>query len=511
MPPSIGISVKIMVSVYGYITKCLFFYYAENRVAYGAMTTTEEKKARWKLPTVTKVFDDGRMLELVYEPSEHKTSFVVWDKKEWRFAESIELQGGQQLVPYSPHNNLIRNAVVSLPSCPEEYGTEEELVSSVAAFIYKYVDISPSFLRITAYYVLFSWIYDSFHELPYLRLRGDYGSGKTRFLQVVGSICNRGFFASGASTLSPVFHILDAFRGTLVIDEADFRYSDMQSEMVKLFNVGTNSGMPLLRCEVVGNREFNPRAFHVYGPKLIAMRGVFEDRALESRCLTEEMGQRKLRDDIPINLPPEMKTEALRLKNQLLLYRFRTFGKKKPDESLIDANIEPRLKQMFIPLMSIVGSAELQKELRQLAREYQREIVLDRGMDAVEAQVLEVIRDLWLTLEKKNLPIKDITAAFTKKYRSEYEKLPTNRMIGRIVRRKLQIKTVKAHGIYAVPWSEQPKLKRLYEKYGIDESEPEGPMPEEIGQAPDESGARVDSGDIGDTIQEGESGEGEGE
>ena len=30
-----------------------------------------------------------------------------------------------------------------------------------------------------------------------------------------------------ASTVSPIFHILDAFGGTLVLDEADFRFSDL--------------------------------------------------------------------------------------------------------------------------------------------------------------------------------------------------------------------------------------------------------------------------------------------
>jgi hypothetical protein len=37
--------------------------------------------------------------------------------------------------------------------------------------------------------------------------------------------------------------------------------------------------------------EINPRAYDVYGPKLVATRVFFEDRALESRFLTEEMGR----------------------------------------------------------------------------------------------------------------------------------------------------------------------------------------------------------------------------
>jgi hypothetical protein len=57
------------------------------------------------------------------------------------------------------------------------------------------------FEQIASYYVLFSWVYDAFNELPYLRVRGNAGSGKTRLLLMVGSLCYKPIFASGASTV----------------------------------------------------------------------------------------------------------------------------------------------------------------------------------------------------------------------------------------------------------------------------------------------------------------------
>jgi hypothetical protein len=63
---------------------------------------------------------------------------------------------------------------------------------------------------------------DAFNEVPYLRLRGEFGTGKTRFLQTVGSLCYRPIFTSGVSTVSPLFHLLDTFGGTLILDKADF-------------------------------------------------------------------------------------------------------------------------------------------------------------------------------------------------------------------------------------------------------------------------------------------------
>ena len=160
----------------------------------------------------------------------------------------------------------------------------------------------------------------------------------------VGSLCYKPIFASGASTVSPLFRTLDLFRGTLVIDEGDFRFSDEKAEVIKILNNGNARGFPVLRTEVVGNqREFSPRAYQVYGPKLVATRSLFQDRALESRCLTEELGNRKLRSDVPINVPPGFRVEAEALRNKLLMFRFANYGARVADPSLVDPTIEPRL------------------------------------------------------------------------------------------------------------------------------------------------------------------------
>ncbi|NIQ03928.1 MAG: hypothetical protein GWM98_29235, partial [Nitrospinaceae bacterium] len=45
--------------------------------------------------------------------------------------------------------------------------SEKVLVQEIQAFIHRYVDVSPLFERLASYYVLFTWIYDGFNELPY--------------------------------------------------------------------------------------------------------------------------------------------------------------------------------------------------------------------------------------------------------------------------------------------------------------------------------------------------------
>jgi hypothetical protein len=411
------------------------------------------------------VLEDGTLVEMVHDLEKAKTALAVWQNNQCRIEPFVESGAGKRLVAYSPDNNLVKNEVILFASHPQEYETEEALREQVQAFIHCYVDVSPLFEKIASYYVLFSWIYDGFNELPYLRVRADPGSGKTRFLLTIGSLCYKPIFASGASTVSPLFRIIDAFRGTLIIDEGDFRMSDERAEIVKILNNGNAKGFPVLRSEVSPKREFNPTAYVVFGPKLVATRGYFQDRALESRCLTEEMGQQRMREDIPISLPPIHKQEALHLRNQLLMFRFRNFHKRTLSESLVDRSIEPRLNQIFVPLLSIIEDDKAREALRELARKYHRELIADRGMDA-EAQVLEIIKDMVAAGETR-LSVKDITNWFADKHSNDYERKITNKWIGNILRKKLRLLTQKSHGVFVIPLSEHPKLHRLYEKYGI--------------------------------------------
>jgi hypothetical protein len=369
-----------------------------------------------------------------------------------------------------PITIFIKNEVVLLPSEPEEYGSEEALLNEIQSFIHRYVDITPLFEKIASYYVLFSWVYDGFNELPYLRVRGDPGSGKTRFLLTIGSLCYKPIFASGASTVSPIFRILDAFCGTLIVDEGDFRFSDEKAEVVKILNNGNVKGFPVLRSESNGKREYDPRAYHVFGPKLVATRGFFDDKALESRFLTEEMGQYRLRNDVPINLSGSYKEEALHIRNRLLLFRFRNLSKRKPAEDLVDRTIEPRLNQIFVPLLSIIEDPEAIEDLRELARRY-KEMIADRGTD-MEAQILEIIQDMLSSpYGEARLPVKDITSWFVDRHGMDYERKITSKWIGTIIRKKLNLKTQKSHGVYVISLTEKPKLERLYEKYGVGSKE----------------------------------------
>jgi hypothetical protein len=423
-------------------------------------------KTRQNIPTVSRCSPDGTLIELLYQPEKRRTAFAVWRDARWTIQQRIETDHGEPLVPFLPENNLIRNEVVLLPSEPQIYGSEEKLLSDIRSFIHRYIDLSPTFEKVATYYVILSWLYDAFNELPYLRLRGDFGTGKTRALLVIGSICYKPFFASGASTVSPIFHTLDAFRGTLIFDEADFRFSDEKAEIVKILNNGNVRGLPVLRTIMNRQKEFNPQAFQVFGPKIVATRGRYDDKGLESRFITEDMGARRLRGDIPINLPDGFGEEARELRNKLLLYRFHRRFEVKLDPDLADPKLEPRLNQILLPLLSVIRDPQLRADLRSVALEAQANLVAERGLLA-EAQVLEILAELMATTERAVVPVADVTGGLIERYGGEYDRPITNRRIGGILRKRLNLQTYKSHGVYVVPTSERTKVELLCERYGV--------------------------------------------
>jgi hypothetical protein len=426
----------------------------------------EPHKSPQTISTISKKLKTGEILEMVYQPNENVTKLVVWQNDSWVMVDSLPHKE-HLYVPYSPHNTLIKHKILLLPSMPMVYGTVAELADEIRQFLHRYIDISHSFETIAVSYILLTWIYDVHNELPYLRFIGDPGSGKTRSLLTIGTLCYKPILASGASTISPIFRLLDSIRGTFVLDEGDFRFTDEKAEIIKILNNGNAKGFPVLRSELINKTEFNPKAFHVYGPKVIATRFNFTDHALETRCLTETMSHRKMRDDIPLNLPDSFTKEAEILRNKLLLYRFLTLsGIEKPQlPNFNNYKLEPRMKQLLAPLLSVTTSNEEKTTILSFAEQYQHDLFIERSQD-VEAQVVEILVEL-IESNPHSISIKEVTTLFIRRFADDYERKITPKWIGSIIRRRLGLKTYKHQGIFYIMPKELGKIKDLGERFGV--------------------------------------------
>lgn len=425
------------------------------------MASTQNKNERRSV--VVSAIDGGdTIVETLYRPETAETSLVVarGDKIEnvpdWK-------SGDTRHFPIRPENNLVKHGALLLPSDAGEYGSTEELTAEIAAYIRRYVSLSDEAVNLSAAYVFLSWVYDTFNEVPYLRFRGDYGTGKTRALMVVGSLTYKAFFASGASSISAIFRTLDTFKGTLIFDEADFRFSDEKAELVKILNNGNVKGFPVLRTHVSQKKEFDPRAFAIFGPKIVGMRRSYEDRALESRFLTIEM-EPGHPHGVPINLPDAQKDEALALRSKLLMYRLRNRLSIELDPRQADPRLEPRMKQVLLPLLSVAPNEEVRKSIRDMARALHAGILSERSA-SIEGQVVSVLARL---MEEEAAPsVSQITRFFIEAYGAEYERPITNRWIGGILRR-LGIALYKSNGHVVLVPGQAERIAALMGRYGVE-------------------------------------------
>ncbi|MDI6625914.1 MAG: hypothetical protein QME55_14375, partial [Brevundimonas sp.] len=418
-------------------------------------------------PTVSRVLPDGRLIELLYDPDRRATALAMTGADGTiTVQDGIELADGERLVPYAADNNLIATGCVLLPSAVGTFTSQAALVAAVQAFLHRYVDLSPTFEAIAAHYVLLTWVYDAFHELPYLRLRGDYGTGKTRALTAIGALCYKPFFASGASTVSPIFHVLDAFGGTLVLDEADFRFSDATAPLSKILNNGNTAGLPVLRTMTNRHKELNPRAFRVYGPKLVAMRHSFADRALESRFLTEETGQRPLRPEIPIQTPPELHREALDLRNRLLAWRLTQRATIRPAPERQAVGVDPRLNQTALSLLSLMEDPALRARVHEEMGREQRRLSAERA-SSPEGLLVQALAELFADPARGRVTVSAVTEAFNRLGAESRTPPASPRQVGWRLRERLKLSTTKSNGVFVVPPGERAKVEALAARYGI--------------------------------------------
>ncbi len=434
------------------------------------MQNNEEKIIKPILKTA--IFTIDALYEMVFDRNANKTSFtkINRDGTIEYLLEEVEVEG-RKYKPLPPTYNLVDKDVILFPSVATEYQSEEEILKEIQTFIHKYLDISEVFEQIATYYVLFTWMFDKFNEVPYLRAIGDFGSGKSRFIQAIGILCYKPVFTGGATTPSPIFRIVNEVHGTLIIDEDDFKFSDMTSEIVKILNTGYQRGMPVLRSE--GKGTFEVKAYDVFCPKIVATRETFSDKALESRFLVEEMGAGKLRADIPRTLDESFYKEAENIRNKLLMWRLKNYFEPIERRHDLIEGIHPRLNQIVMPLLSIIKDEAIREHLKTFIVKYNTDLVADRGL-SWESDIVFAVLKLEYELKVHEITVKQITDEVNREIDISDDTLQA-RKVGWYLRSKLQLKPYKTRKGFVLSFKENKKRLDMWkERFGITDADIRG-------------------------------------
>lgn len=391
----------------------------------------EKRKSGPQLVFTSFYEDDSEFYEEIYD-SQEGARFVSWNRDKPRFVPSIAV-GDKTFMPIN--DDALQEGAILLPEKPEEYGSLGNLINEIRSHIHTYLDISEDYEIFATYYILLTWVYDRVDTLPYLRALGDTGTGKSRFLDVIGRLCYKPCIVSGAITPAPIYRMIRKWRGTIILDEADFRDSSEKNEVITILNCGFERGRPVIRCNMdrPDELEFLP----TFSPKVFSTRYPFRDKALESRCLTEQMAETSRRD-IPSVLSKKFYKDEMSLRNKLLLFRFRYRNSINTEnvENLNLGEIEPRLKQATSSFAALFSNiSELMQRFRQFLEKYNQELVEERA-STFEGVIVNTIFSL-REEGKEDISSSDIAERIEEDYGI---KRPDFRVVGKYLR-SLRIKT----------------------------------------------------------------------
>jgi hypothetical protein len=250
------------------------------------------------------------------------------------------------------------------------------LLKDIRAFIHKYCEITPSFEKILSYYVLLTWVQDKLSTIPYIKLLGDKGTGKSR-LQNCLKICYKSM-RWVSSTPATTFRTIDRWKGTIIFEEYIPKDSSDKADITQILNAGFEKGTPVPRYD---NDAGETKYFDAFGAKVLSTRTTMDSDALTSRCICYTTKE-STRKDIPILLGADFTKEQMVLRNKLLLWRLRnwhlidTSAYDEIQKTYIDGlKVTPRIAQSHMPLMILFYKDEKYvKEFIQIMKESNEEL-----------------------------------------------------------------------------------------------------------------------------------------
>ncbi len=416
---------------------------------------------------------DGKKYQSVLLPDQ-TTKFCYLEKDQINYIESLDVKG-DTIYPINGDSPLITHKTVLLPGEPIQYSEFNELLYSVLSFIHKYVDIDKDFEIVCAYYVILAWIYEQFNTLPYLRVIGQYSSGKTRWLQTIGSLCYHPIFMSGATSSASLFRMINDLEGTVVYDEADFEYqTDMRSTFTKIMNSGYSKGFPIHKTE--GENTYSVKTYNVFGPKIVASRERFRDKALESRFIARVLTNKEPRPDILTDLNEEFYAEASDIRSRLLMFRLKYQPAISENQIVHIKNIPMRFNQIMKPLVSLMNNVDHICSLKSVVIDHYRQ-VQNQESDSLESKIFNIIYTDFMKNGINIIYISDICSIINK---DELFKDSTNpKLIGSCLRNKLSIEPRKGTGnkSYIDIGKLKDHLKSLSMQYIVEKDKDEEELP----------------------------------
>lgn len=376
-----------------------------------AIFTAEPKEKTKKnqsdaVETTFKVLTDGRIIEQI------RGGFAVYNPENGthEIADSVDDADGTNYIPIDDEL-FTKKGGIQLADELTEYGTERQLIADIEHYLSSYLDLKPLFLKLTALYILFTYISDSesILELSYLNATGDMGSGKSRFGQTVCFASHRGLALITPSAAS-LYRIVDKFKPTLFLDEFNSDVnSDDAAAIIQILNAGFQQTAQIPRQVPTADGKYKTEMFDAFCPKIIGSLKQSASNAFNSRCIEIQM-ERTMRNDIPLRLSRKHFSDALGIRNKLTLWRMRNIqtdfdGKlDQAERELRESGIMPRSIQINIPLFALINDDKLKREFISLLKG-RDEILNDEKQRTFDGELIQTLHTILFDVEESGAAV----------------------------------------------------------------------------------------------------------
>jgi hypothetical protein len=374
-----------------------------------------------RIPSIAKAQEtlpNGSIAEIVSSEKGTGTRFCIFtaSSREVEFADQLE-NAGKLIKPAA--SEWAAGQALSLPTAPEFSELEpHKLFAAIYDYISKYFQGEESLVCLTVLYIMLTWRVHQISEVAYLRVLGEAGSGKSRWLSIAAQLCYRGVLPSVDFTESALFRLLKAVPdATFAIDEAD-RRTGLEDPLSQVLRAGMERHICVWRSDPKGEGQAHePQPFPCFGPKLLAATRPFRDDALESRIISFSLPLQDVPEHIPVNAPPELDKDAAQLRNRLLAYRILNYGKthefrtsmQRAANELQREHLEGRTIQIGTGLLTIgfeVGLEHVTEICKEVLQEHSQGIGQGRR-ETLDGITLEVLHDLRQN-GKSEIPLNDL-------------------------------------------------------------------------------------------------------
>lgn len=278
------------------------------------------------------------------------------------------------------------------------------LLEEIAALVRRYIAL-PNEHHVTAValWIAYTWCFNAFEVAPRLAICSPTKRcGKTTLLAVLQALVRRPLAASNV-TAAVVFRAIEAYKPTLLVDEAD-TFLRQNEELRGILNSGHfRPTARVLRC--VGD-DHEPVAFDTFAPAAFAAIGSLPD-TLADRSIVLEMRRRTVSDAVEDLRLDRLGVETETLRRKLARLTSDRFDQLEAAEPTVPSALENRAADNWRPLLAVAEVAGGGwPERARAAAEALRPQASDEA--DVKVQLLADVKAIFEETETEELPTTEI-------------------------------------------------------------------------------------------------------